>query len=125
MRAGPRLVCSRRVLRGWGGDDPRLPGGVLASARQWCSTRLERPAFRRRTPAVTLKEAGLVEVDGTVVEALPKGIFRVEVPGGNLVLAHVAGTERVRLVRILPGDRVRVSLSPNDPGRGRIIDQHR
>lgn len=66
-----------------------------------------------------------MEVDGTVVEALPKGIFRVEVPGGNLVLAHVAGTERVRLVRILPGDRVRVSLSPNDPGRGRIIDQHR
>lgn len=63
-----------------------------------------------------------MEVDGTVVETLPKGIFRVEVPGGLQVLAHIAGTERMRLVRLLPGDRVRLSLSPYDPGRGRIVD---
>jgi len=79
---------------------------VGTPARQRCSTRLEGPALCGWTPAVNQKEAGLVEVDGTVVEALPKGIFRVEVPGGLQVLAHVAGTERLRLVRILPGDRV-------------------
>ena len=82
------------------------------------------PRFRRSALAA-VERGGLVEVDGTVVEALPKGIFRVEVPGGRQVLAHIAGPERMRLVRILPGDRVRVSLSPYDPGRGRIIDHHR
>jgi len=103
---------------------PEAAGRVFL-ARQRCSTRLEGPASCGWTPAVNQKEAGLVEVDGTVVEALPKGIFRVEVSGGRQVLAHVAGTERLRLVRILPGDRVRLSLAPYDPGRGRIIDQLR
>jgi translation initiation factor IF-1 len=104
-------------------EDLRLPGGEPARWR--CSTRLEGPALCGWTPAVNQKEAGLVELDGTVVEALPKGIFRVEVSGGRQVLAHVAGTERLRLVRILPGDRVRLSLAPYDPSRGRIIDQLR
>ncbi len=81
---------------------------------------------RPRTSALAAVERGeLVEVDGTVVEALPKGIFRVEVPGGCQVLAHIAGPDRMRISRILSGDRVRVSLSPYDPGRGRIIDHHR
>lgn len=64
-----------------------------------------------------------MEVDGTIVETLPKGMFRVDISGGRQVLAHIAGSERMRLVRLLPGDRVRLSLSPYDPGRGRIIDQ--
>ena len=61
-----------------------------------------------------------VEVEGTVVEALSNAMFRVEVLGGHHVLAHLAGKLRVHYIRILPGDKVKVELSPYDLTRGRI-----
>lgn len=61
------------------------------------------------------------EVWGVVRDALPNGIFRVELPGGHRVRAHVSGTEQLHLGRILVGDRVGLVLSPVDPGRGRIV----
>lgn len=61
------------------------------------------------------------EVEGVVTEALPDGMFRVETSAGRQVLAHVAGPARAQIVRLLPGDRVRLALSPYDPGRGRIV----
>lgn len=64
------------------------------------------------------KEA--IEVEGTVVEALPNATFRVELPNGHKVLAHISGKMRVHYIRILPGDKVLVQLSPYDLGRGRI-----
>ena len=66
------------------------------------------------------KEKG-IQVEGKVVEALPNAYFRVELDSGHKVLAHAAGRMRVHFVRILPGDRVVVELSPYDPTRGRII----
>lgn len=61
-----------------------------------------------------------VEVEGTVVEALPNARFRVELEGGHIALAHLGGKLRMHYIRILPGDRVKLELSPYDLTRGRI-----
>ncbi len=65
------------------------------------------------------KEGG-IEVEGTVIEPLPNAMFRVELENGHKVLAHVSGKMRKFFIRILPGDRVTVELSPYDLTRGRI-----
>ena len=64
------------------------------------------------------KEA--IEVEGTVVEPLPNGMFRVELATGHKVLAHISGKIRLHYIKILPGDRVLIELSPYDLSRGRI-----
>jgi len=61
-----------------------------------------------------------IEVEGTVLEALPNAMFRVELANGHKVLAHISGKIRVHYIRVLPGDRVLVELSPYDLSRGRI-----
>ncbi len=61
-----------------------------------------------------------IEVEGVVVESLPNAMFRVEMPNGHMVLAHISGKIRLHYIRILPGDRVLVELSPYDLSRGRI-----
>jgi len=61
-----------------------------------------------------------IEIDGTVQEALPNAMFRVELDNGHGVLAHISGKMRKFYIRILPGDRVKVELSPYDLTRGRI-----
>ncbi len=66
------------------------------------------------------KEKGIV-VEGTVEEALPNAMFKVKLDTGHEVLAHVSGKMRMHFIRILPGDRVKVELSPYDLTRGRII----
>ena len=62
----------------------------------------------------------LIEVEGTVLEALPNTMFRVEIQAGHAVLAHLGGRLRKHYIRILPGDKVKVQLSPYDLTRGRI-----
>jgi translation initiation factor IF-1 len=64
------------------------------------------------------KEA--IEVEGKVVEALPNANFRVQLANGHIVLAHISGKIRVHYIRVLPGDRVLIELSPYDLTRGRI-----
>jgi len=66
-----------------------------------------------------------IEVEGTVVEALPNAMFRVELANGHKVLAHVSGKIRMHFIRILPGDRVTVELSPYDLSRGRITYRYK
>jgi len=61
-----------------------------------------------------------IEVEGTVVEPLPNAMFRVELENGHRVLAHISGKMRMHFIKILPGDRVTVELSPYDLTRGRI-----
>ncbi|MFC2022092.1 translation initiation factor IF-1 [Chloroflexota bacterium] len=61
-----------------------------------------------------------IEVEGVAVESLPNAMFRVELANGHKVLAHISGKIRVHYIRILPGDRVLVELSPYDLSRGRI-----
>ena len=66
------------------------------------------------------KEKDVIEVQGTVTETLPNAMFRVELDNGHKVLAHVAGRMRMHYIRILPGDKVTLELSPYDLSRGRI-----
>ncbi|MFN3976148.1 MAG: translation initiation factor IF-1 [Aquificaceae bacterium] len=66
------------------------------------------------------KEKGIV-LEGEVLEALPNAMFRVRLETGHEVLAHVSGKMRIHFIRILPGDKVKVELSPYDLTRGRII----
>ena len=61
-----------------------------------------------------------IEVEGTILEALPNAMFRVELENGHKVMAHVSGKMRMHFIRILPGDHVTVELSPYDLTRGRI-----
>ena len=61
-----------------------------------------------------------IEVEGTVIEPLPNAMFRVELDNGHKVLAHISGKMRLHYIRILPGDRVKIELSPYDLTRGRI-----
>ncbi|MHB1252737.1 MAG: translation initiation factor IF-1 [Candidatus Humimicrobiaceae bacterium] len=63
----------------------------------------------------------IIEVEGIILEALPNAMFRVELENGHKVLAHISGKMRMHYIKILPGDTVRVELSPYDLTRGRII----
>ncbi|NLJ34142.1 MAG: translation initiation factor IF-1 [Firmicutes bacterium] len=67
----------------------------------------------------------VIEVEGKVVEPLPNAMFRVELDNGHKILAHVSGKIRMHFIRILPGDRVRVELSPYDLSRGRITYRYK
>ncbi|MDI6853375.1 MAG: translation initiation factor IF-1 [Deltaproteobacteria bacterium] len=62
-----------------------------------------------------------IEVEGRVIEPLPNAMFRVELPNGHRVLAHISGKMRMHYIKILPGDKVIVELSPYDLSRGRIV----
>ncbi len=62
-----------------------------------------------------------IEVTATVVEPLPNAMFRVELENGHKILAHISGKMRKHFIRILPGDKVKVELSPYDLERGRIV----
>ena len=62
-----------------------------------------------------------IEVEGTVVETLPNAMFRVELENGHRVLAHISGKMRMHFIKILPGDKVTVELTPYDLTRGRIV----
>lgn len=63
----------------------------------------------------------LIEIEGVVTESLPNATFRVELENGHKVLAHISGKMRMHYIKILPGDRVRIQLSPYDLNRGRIV----
>lgn len=67
------------------------------------------------------KKEDVIRVDGIVKETLPNAMFRVEIEGGHIVLGHVSGKMRMNFIRILPGDKVALELSPYDLTRGRIV----
>ncbi|MBF0275464.1 MAG: translation initiation factor IF-1 [Nitrospinae bacterium] len=66
-----------------------------------------------------------IEIDGTVLEPLPNAMFKVELENGHKVLAHVSGKMRMRYIKILSGDKVKMELSPYDLSRGRIIYRYK
>ena len=61
-----------------------------------------------------------IEMEGRILESLPNAMFRVEMEGGHKVLAHISGKMRMHYIKILPGDRVRIEMSPYDLSKGRI-----
>ena len=68
-----------------------------------------------------MSKADVIEIEGVVVEKLPNAMFKVELENGHIVLAHISGKLRTNFIRILPGDQVKVALSPYDLSKGRII----
>ena len=68
-----------------------------------------------------MSKADVIEIEGVVVEKLPNAMFKVELENGHIVLAHISGKLRMNFIRILPGDKVTLGLSPYDLSKGRII----
>lgn len=71
-----------------------------------------------------MSKEDLIECEGTIVEPLPNATFRVVISDGHKVLAHVSGKMRMNFIKLLPGDKVTVQVSPYDLSRGRIIYRH-
>ena len=67
-----------------------------------------------------MSKEDMIEREGVVVEAMPNAMFKVEIQGGHVILAHISGKLRMNFIRILPGDKVTVEMSPYDLTRGRI-----
>jgi translation initiation factor IF-1 len=67
----------------------------------------------------------VIELSGTVLETLPNAMFRVELENGHVILAHISGKMRMHYIRILPGDKVTVQMTPYDLTKGRITYRHR
>lgn len=67
----------------------------------------------------------VIEVEGTILEALPNATFKVELENGHVVLAHISGKMRMHYIKILPGDKVTVEMTPYDLTKGRITYRHR
>ena len=68
-----------------------------------------------------MSKADVIEVEGTVLEKLPNAMFKVELENKNVILAHISGKLRMNFIRILPGDKVTIEMSPYDLSKGRII----
>ncbi|MBQ3832499.1 MAG: translation initiation factor IF-1 [Bacteroidales bacterium] len=66
-----------------------------------------------------------IELDGTIIEALSNAMFRVELEGGHIITAHISGKMRMHYIRILPGDQVRLEMSPYDLTKGRITFRYK
>lgn len=96
--------------------------GFVRLARVVCALK-RNPNKRKKNsetrPVHESAEKG-IELDGTILEPLPNCMFRVELENGMTVLAHISGKMRMNFIRVLPGDKVRVELSPYDLTRGRI-----
>lgn len=67
------------------------------------------------------QEKGMIEVEGEVTETLPNTLFRAKLNDGRVVLCYLSGKMRINRIRILPGDRVKIEMTPYDPARGRIV----
>ena len=75
---------------------------------------------RSNEEAISLSKEDVIEVEGVVVEAMPNAMFLVEIQGGHRLLAHISGKLRMNFIRILPGDKVTLEMSPYDLTKGRI-----
>jgi translation initiation factor IF-1 len=72
-----------------------------------------------------MSKEDVIEVEGKVIEPLPNAMFKVELDNGHVVLAHISGKMRMHFIKILPGDKVTLELSPYDLSRGRITYRHK
>jgi translation initiation factor IF-1 len=67
----------------------------------------------------------VIEIDGTVIESLPNAMFKVELDNGHIILAHISGKMRMHYIKILPGDKVTIEMTPYDLSKGRITYRHK
>src|SRR5215217_3753146 len=124
-RWGPRPVRPLHRDRRAGLQVARreLEGGVRGGDRRQGSEGGERPRHLGARPAVPKEEK--IEMEGEIVEALPNTMFKVQLDNGHEVLGHISGKMRRHYIRILPGDRVKIELSPYDLDRGRITYRYK
>jgi translation initiation factor IF-1 len=108
------LLCAQRAVR-----------AELAPRTSQAPDGLTHPELSIGKAEDMPKKDGVIEIEGTVVEALPNAMFRVELSNGHKVLAHISGKMRQHYIRILPEDRVVVELSPYDLSRGRIVYRYK
>jgi translation initiation factor IF-1 len=111
------------AARGWGLRVRRIIG--RARTLQFGTRQRTRSVEPRWIVEDMPKKEGVIEIEGSIVEALPNAMFRVELTNGHKVLAHISGKMRQHYIRILPEDRVVVELSPYDLTRGRIVYRYR
>ncbi len=71
------------------------------------------------------KKKEVIETEGTVLETLPNATFRVELENGNVILAHISGKMRMNFIKIIPGDKVTIEMTPYDLTKGRITYRHK
>ena len=109
------------MSRGPPGSTVRRSGAVRGPPGE----KMLRPVVGREIAEDMPKKEGVIEIEGTIVEALPNAMFRVELSNGHKVLAHISGKMRQHYIRILPQDRVVVELSPYDLTRGRIVYRYK
>ena len=109
-----------------------VPQSRIRAPSAWPSVARLRPDNVRTTPRHDFKESHLpkpkedaIVLEGTVVEPLPNAMFRVELENGHKVLAHSSGKMRMHRIRILPGDKVQVEITPYDLSRGRITYRYK
>ena len=114
-----RLRTGRRISSGGGPGVGLRPLPEHVGGSVW--TRAPEPGG---TPVAKPKDDTIL-VEGTVVEPLPNAMFRVELENGHKVLAHISGKMRMHYIRILPGDKVQVELTPYDLSRGRITYRYK
>lgn len=72
-----------------------------------------------------MSKQDVIEVEGTIIEALPNAMFQVQLVNGHVILAHISGKIRMNFIKILPGDKVTVELTPYDLNRGRITYRYK
>jgi translation initiation factor IF-1 len=120
----------RLAASSWTSGVPALaspfgPGPSPPSARAPCIGRSGPSSQQSRSPTLAKPKEDAIVLEGTVVEPLPNAMFRVELENGHKVLAHISGKMRMHYIRILPGDRVQVELTPYDLTRGRITYRYK
>jgi translation initiation factor IF-1 len=81
--------------------------------------------YHKRNKDLKMAKSDVIEVDGKIVEALPNATFRVELDNGHIILCHIAGKMRMHYIKILPGDRVKLELTPYSLDKGRITYRYK
>jgi translation initiation factor IF-1 len=81
--------------------------------------------YNKRNKDLKMAKSDVIEVDGKIVEALPNATFRVELDNGHIILCHIAGKMRMHYIKILPGDRVKLELTPYSLDKGRITYRYK
>jgi translation initiation factor IF-1 len=109
----------------WDGSLVRRPGGLSARAAQPSSRLVTRQREIEEGRTLPKPKEDAIVLEGKVTEPLPNAMFRVELDNGHEVLAHISGKMRMHYIRILPGDRVQVELTPYDLTRGRITYRYK
>ncbi len=120
-RAQPFRV-GRGVLSGTGA--PIASPFAFARHRRF-GPRTPIPTLAQREPVLPKPKEDAIVLEGTILESLPNAMFRVELENGHKVLAHISGKMRMHYIRILPGDKVQVELTPYDLTRGRITYRYK